>query len=70
MNLVERFQALVDNTITDDELAMAAWKVARQIDRLPKTTKPKPEPKPKPETQGAANRPEPAAAPEAAAATA
>jgi hypothetical protein len=44
LNLVERFEAIIDNTMADDELVMAAWKVASQIDRLPQTTKREPEP--------------------------
>jgi hypothetical protein len=39
LNLVARFDAIINNTLTDDELVMAAWKVARQIDRLPQSAK-------------------------------
>jgi hypothetical protein len=42
LNLVERFEAIIDNTLADDELVMAAWKVARQIDRRPHSTKAEP----------------------------
>jgi hypothetical protein len=66
LNLVERLDAIIDNTLADDELVMAAWKVARQIDRLPHSTKPEP----KPETQGVGDKPESAGGQEALAAAA
>ena len=44
LNLVDRFEAIIDNTLADDELVVAAWKVARQIDRLPHPAKPQPVP--------------------------
>jgi hypothetical protein len=48
LNLVERLDAIIENTLADDELVMAAWKVARQIDRPAHSAKPEPKPEPKP----------------------
>src|SRR5438132_14064303 len=44
LNLVDRLDAIIENTLADDELVMAAWKVACQIDRLPQSAKPEPKP--------------------------
>jgi len=50
LNLLDRFEALVDNTMADNPSVMAAWHVARHVERIPQSkTEPEPKPRPKPE---------------------
>jgi hypothetical protein len=45
LNLLDRFEALVDNTMADNPSVMAAWHVARHVERIPQS-KAEPEPEP------------------------